>query len=145
MMKEAFTLDQETMENQIEYELPEGREGKFLRIPGGRLVSFPFLSNCYADGVFINSDAVIESYIFDTPQKIDSDNIVCPKGLGYLSGDILTREIAMSAERQCYLVHLVQPVDINTRFLGIIKIRALELDPSCKFVSFIRANGYQSN
>jgi hypothetical protein len=127
------------MEEQIQYEIPEGCEGKILRIPGGRLVSLPFLSNCYADGVFINKDAVIESFFFDTPQKIDLDNIICSKDLGHLSGEILTREIAMSAEKQRYLIHLVQPADINTRFLGVIKIRALELDSSCNFVGFIRA------
>jgi len=113
-------------------------KGKVLRLPGGRLISFPFLENVRADAVLINQDAEIESFLFDTPQCIPLEKIICPERLGCLNGEILTREIAVSAEKQCHLIHLIQPIEIRTRFLGILTVRALWVDAECTLEGFIR-------
>ena len=119
------------------YEVAEGYEGKILSLPGGRLVSFPFLVNVRADAVLINPRAEIESLVFDTPQRIPLENIICPKRLGYWNGEIITREIAISYEKQCYLIHLIQPIEVITRYLGTLTLRALQVDATCTLIGFI--------
>ena len=121
------------------YEVEESKE-KILKLPGGRLISFPFLVNVQADAVFINPKAEIESLLFDSPQCVPLENIICPKGLGYLNGEILTREIAINAEKQYYLIHLIQPIEIITRFLGILTVQALQVDAACTLIGFIRCS-----
>ena len=118
------------------YEVEESR-GKVLSLPGGRLVSFPFLANVQANAVLISPEAEIESLLFDTPQCVPLENIICPKRLGYLYGEILTREIAISYEKQYYLIHLLQPIELRTRFLGAITVQALQVDATCTFIGFI--------
>ena len=122
----------------IQYETVKKPQNEVISLPGGRLVSFPFLANVSANAVSINPECEIESFLFDPPSNIPLENIICPKKLGHLDGEIFTREIVFSAEGQYYLIHLVNPIDIKTRFLGSITIRALQVDLTCALIGFIR-------
>jgi len=125
---------------EVQYNIINNPGAEVLRLPGGRLVSFPFLENVNADAVLLNADAVIESILFDSPQSIPLENIDCPQRLGRLNGEILTHEIAVCAEEQYYLIHLVKPVEIITRFLGVISVRTLEIGVANKLTGFIRSS-----
>ena len=124
------------MENQFQFCLPEASRSKIIRLPSGRLISFPFLHNANINGIVINSDLVIESYLFDTPQRINIEIINCEGWT--LNGDILTREITITSEKQLFLIHLIQPVEIVTRLLGSFNVRALGIDAACKLECFTR-------
>jgi hypothetical protein len=109
---------------------------RILALPEKPLVDFPFLKNASADAALIGADGVIESILFNPPQKIDPA-VFTYSSIFHISGDLLAREIAFSNERQRFIIHLFQPVELQTELLGAFKIRALEVNTDCKITGII--------
>ncbi|GBR74337.1 hypothetical protein NO1_1532 [Candidatus Termititenax aidoneus] len=110
---------------------------RVLVLPEKPLVSFPFLKNVNADAVLIGADEIIESILFNPPQKIDQTILTYSSNF-HISGDLLAREIAFSNKRQCFTIHLSQPVEFQTELLGTFKIRALEVNTASEVIGIIK-------
>ena len=125
-----------------EIPLPDGKTASVLQLPGGRNIDFPFLMNASVDAIVINEDAIIIAYLFNNPQEIALENIICPRSMGYLRGEILTKAISRVIEGDtCNIcnIHLDEPIEIVTRFLGIFRAQTLGVDANCNLVTFVRA------
>ena len=122
------------------YEKTKIRQGEILALPGGREVSLPFLPNIRTDALFVNPAGETESILFiDSPLEIDPEKIICPKKFGrLLSTKILAQEITFDTVKQLYFIYLVQPVEVQTRVLGIFRLQCLGVDLRGVLKEFIR-------
>jgi hypothetical protein len=123
--------------------LPDGRTIQVLQLPGGRIIDFPFLMNASVDAIVVNEDAITIAYLFIEPQEIALENIICPRSMGYLRGEILTKAISKVIEGDtCSIcnIHLDEPIEIVTIFLGIFRVQTLGVDANCNLVTFVRTD-----
>jgi len=117
--------------------LPDGKTGKVITLPGGRIFDFPFLMNAAIDRIVVNDDGITVAFLFNTPQKIELENIICPSFM-VLRGKILTNTISKEIDKEIYNIYLIEPMEIVALFFGIIRVQTIGVDANCNFVTFVR-------
>ena len=124
------------MEEEIEkIELPDGKTGELIIKPLPLVFNLPFIKHAIAEAIIVNSDGIIITCKFSTPQKIDLEYFFIPGHLR-LSGEMLVDIINLNIEENYINIHLAQPIEVITRALGNIPLKSLGVETSGKVVRF---------